>query len=94
MYIELKSILAHLNLQSQMKIYNTLFLLYGSNISFYGNKISMGTEFINSFFMCINRQLKVKIYWHVELLSILASINEAYIYNHKSKLNTFPFVWI
>lgn len=77
-----------------MKIYNTLFLLYGSNISFYGNKISMGTEFINSFFMCINRQLKVKIYWHVELLSILASINEAYIYNHKSKLNTFPFVWI
>lgn len=94
MYIELKSILAHLNLQLQMKIYNTLFLLYGSNISFYGNKISMGTEFFKQlFFMCI-RQLKVKIYWHVELLSILASINEAYIYNHKSKLNTFPFVWI
>lgn len=43
--------------------------------------------------MCI-RQLKVKIYWHAELLSILASINEAYIQNHKSKLNTFPFVWI
>lgn len=76
-----------------MKIYNTLFLLYGSNISFYGNKISMGTEFFKQLFMCI-RQLKVKIYWHVELLSILASINEAYIYNHKSKLNTFPFVWI
>lgn len=77
MYIELKSILAHLNLQSRMKIYNTLFLLYGSNISFYGNKISMGTEFFKQLFLC--RQLKVKIYWHVELLSILASINEAYI---------------
>lgn len=63
-----------------MKIYNTLFLLYGSNISFYGNKISMGTEFFKQLFLCVfNRQLKVKIYWHVELLSILASINEAYI---------------
>lgn len=39
--------------QSQMKIYNTLFLLYGSNISFYGNKISMGTEFFKQLFLCV-----------------------------------------
>lgn len=43
--------------------------------------------------MCI-RQLKVKIYWYVELLSILVSINEVYIYNYKLKLNIFFFVWI
>lgn len=78
MYIELKIILAHLNLQTQMKIYNTLFLLYGSNIRFMAIKFQWELNFLNSFFMCI-RQLKVKIYWHVELLSILASINEAYI---------------
>lgn len=42
-------------------------------------KFQWELNFLNSFFMCINRQLKVKIYWHVELLSILASINEAYI---------------
>lgn len=36
-----------------MKIYNTLFLLYGSNISFYGNNISMGTEFFKQLFLCV-----------------------------------------
>lgn len=41
-------------------------------------KFQWELNLLNSFFMCI-RQLKVKIYWHVELLSFLALINEAYI---------------